>query len=176
MGTFLQVYQPRHKLFTGKLCQGSVHGMQAMRSGSLAVKSHQRRLLGLSSVKLSLSIKRWAAGSFSVTSRTTSPYMEPVGRFIFILGSSNCDCTGPFLLSSMQSSNLCCHVTPLQKKNWPGYVDVNKDLTVRPLATCLYTVRHIQPSRSWAPDGALQSPVNTHILYVFYFIELDTTM
>lgn len=40
----LSLYRTGDKLFTGRLCQGSVHGMQAMRSGSLAVKSHQRRL------------------------------------------------------------------------------------------------------------------------------------
>lgn len=83
------------KLFTGRLYQGSVYGMQAMRSGSLAVKSHQRRLLGLSGVKLSLSTRRWAAGSPSVTKRTTSPYMDPltgitVGRFVLVFLCSFC--------------------------------------------------------------------------------------
>lgn len=69
------------KLFTSRLCQGSTYGMQAMRCGSLAVKSHQRRLLGLSSGKLSLSTRRWAVGSLRVTGRRTLPYMDPwVGK------------------------------------------------------------------------------------------------
>lgn len=53
VGTHLSVNRTGDKLLTGRLCQGSFDGMQAMQSGSLAVKSHQRRLLGLSGVKLS---------------------------------------------------------------------------------------------------------------------------
>lgn len=75
------------KLFTGSLCQGSAYGMQVMRSGSLAVKSHQRRRLGLSSVKLSLSTRRRPAGKPSMTNGTIFPYMYPSGRIhaIFVV-------------------------------------------------------------------------------------------
>lgn len=61
--------------------------MQVMRSGSLAVKSHQRRLRGLSSVKLSLSTRRWAAGIPSVTNGTIFPHIYPSGRIhaIFVV-------------------------------------------------------------------------------------------
>lgn len=75
------------KLFTGSFCQESTYGMQVMRSGSLAVKSHQRRLRGLSSVKLSLSTSRWAAGIPSVTNGTIFPHIYPSGRIhaIFVV-------------------------------------------------------------------------------------------
>lgn len=65
----------------------SAYGMQVMRSGSLAVKSHQRRLRGLSSVKLSLSTRRWAAGIPSVTKGTIFPHIYPSGRIhaIFVV-------------------------------------------------------------------------------------------
>lgn len=66
-----------------------------MRSGSLTVKSHQRRLLGLSGVKLSLSARRGAAGSPSVANTTAFPYMDSwtgitEGRFKLVLLCSFC--------------------------------------------------------------------------------------
>lgn len=72
-----------HKLFTDMICQVSVYGMQVMRCESLAVKSHQRRLLALSSANLSLSTR-----SPGGTSSTTCPYMELHG---YLFEHLHCD-------------------------------------------------------------------------------------